>query len=51
MKLDNIEYKSMNDTTFMIITESVIKHNKMIPDRSQSNNNIEYSHFDKVKND
>ena len=27
----------MNETTFMIITESIIKHNKMNPDRSQLN--------------
>ena len=27
----------MNKTTFMIITESIIKHNKMILDRSQPN--------------
>ena len=25
----------MNETTFMINTESIIKHNKKIPDRSQ----------------
>ena len=30
-------YKSMNETTFMIKTESIIKHNKMIPDQSQPN--------------
>ena len=27
----------MNETTFMFITESIIKHNKMIPDRYQPN--------------
>ena len=27
----------MNETTFIINTESIIKHNKMIPDRSQPN--------------
>ena len=27
----------MNETTFMINTESIIKHNKIIPDRSQPN--------------
>ena len=27
----------MNKTTFMIITESIIKHNNMIPGRSQLN--------------
>ena len=30
-------FKSMSETTFMINTESIIKHNKMIPDRSQPN--------------
>ena len=29
-----IIYLSMNEATFMINTESIIKHNKMIPDRS-----------------
>ena len=32
-----IIYLSMNEATFMINTESIIKHNKMIPDRSQPN--------------
>ena len=27
----------MNETTFMIITESIIKNNKMIPNWSQPN--------------
>ena len=27
----------MNETIYMIITKSMIKHNKMIPDQSQPN--------------
>ena len=32
----------MNETTFMIITKSIIRHNEMIPDRSQLN---KYTHL------
>ena len=35
--LVSLKNNSMNKTTFMIITESIIKYNKMIPDRSQPN--------------
>ena len=33
-------YLSMNETTFMNNTESIIKHNKMIPDWSQPNKSL-----------